>query len=395
MGELLKQELNKRIEGFQEKLNHKEIDLAIIIDNVNLYYFSGTIQAQYLCIPRQGQPVLLVRKGIERAKEETALKNVIKFGSSKEIPQKLADFGIGIPDKLGLELDVVAYKDVVKLQKLFGTEEVTGIINSIRQLRMIKSDYELQLMQKSAAQLDDFSVLVKNNLEEGISEMNLATAIESELKQKGHAGLIRMRGLNNTVSVGVCASGKSALQPVKADALAGGEGTYPGVGIGPSYKKIKAGEPIVFDYVSNYKGYHIDQTRLAMIGQPSAEVKELYQKMVKFQRELKNYLTVDYSWGDIYQQSLKLAEELGVSEYYLGFGDNQVRFVGHGVGLELNEFPFLAPGFDYQLKKGMVIALEPKLLIPKVGLIGIENTYAVTEKEPKCLTTSDEELIIV
>ncbi|MCK8816816.1 Xaa-Pro peptidase family protein [Natroniella sulfidigena] len=389
------QELITRIEEFQKKLRHKEIDLAIIIDNINLYYFSGTVQAEYLCIPQQGEPVLLTRSGVERAKAESNLANVIQFGSSKEIPEQLSRLGIESPSNLGLEIDVVAYQDVLKVERIFGVEEVIGVTGLTRELRMIKSDYELQYVQKSATQLAVIPELIKEHLREGISELELSAIIEAELRKSGHTGLIRMRGLNNEITIGICAAGENALQPVKTDALAGGSGTYPGVGIGPTERKIAAGELIVFDYVNNYHGYHVDQTRLAMIGQPSTQIKELYQKMVRFQLELSNYLTVDHSWADIYQQSLQLAKELGVSEYYLGFGDNQVRFVGHGVGLELNEFPFLAPGFDTKLQAGMLVALEPKLLVPEIGLVGIENTYLITEGKAECLTTASSELIIV
>ncbi|MCK8827980.1 Xaa-Pro peptidase family protein [Natroniella acetigena] len=389
------EELATRIKKLQNKLKHKQIDLAIIIDNINLYYLSGTIQAEYLCVPQQGEPVLLVRNGVERAKAESNLKNIVKFGRSKEIPEQLNQFGSGTPSNLGLEVDVVAYQDVLKLEKIFGVDKVSGVTGLLRELRMIKSDYELQFVHQSAAQLELLPDLIKEYLTEGISELELSALIEAKLRKNGHVGLVEMRGLNNKITIGICAAGKNALQPVKTDALAGGSGMYPGIGIGPTEKKIAAGELVLFDYVSNYKGYHLDQTRLAMIGQPSAKVKELYQKMVKFQLELKNYLTADHSWADIYQQSLKLAEKLEVSDYYLGFGDNQVKFVGHGVGLELNEFPFLAPGFDAKLQPGMIIALEPKLLVPEIGLIGIENSYLITEGEAECLTTASEELIIV
>ena len=76
----------------------------------------------------------------------------------------------------------------------------------------------------------------------------------------------------------------------------------------------------------------------------------------------------------------------------MGYGENRVKFFGHGVGLELDEFPIIAAKIDLDLKPGMVIALEPKAYLPKIGPVGIENTYLITENKCKNLCPLEEEI---
>ncbi|SJZ48940.1 M24 family metallopeptidase [Selenihalanaerobacter shriftii] len=389
------EELFHRIEGFQEKLKEKGTDLAVIIQNADLYYFSGTIQAEYLFIPQEGEPVLLVRRGSERAQAESSFKKIIEFKSSREIPNILTQEDIELPEELGLELDVLSYQVATKLQHILEADKLVNITTVIRQSRMIKSDYEIILMKRAANQLKKIPTLIKSNLQEGMSELELSSIIEEHLRLQGHPGRIRMRGLTNEMPIGVCVSGDNAEVPLKTDALCGGPGIHASIGIGSSKKKIIEGEPIVIDFVSNHHGYHVDQTRLAVLGEPSAYLQETYEKSVELLDKLSEYLLPQHTWQEIYEQGKRLAEELDVADYFMGHGENKVRFVGHGVGLELNEFPFLADGLDIDLEPGMTIALEPKLLIPELGAIGIENTYLITEDGPQNLTTSSEELIIV
>ena len=99
--------------------------------------------------------------------------------------------------------------------------------------------------------------------------------------------------------------------------------------------------------------------------------------------------------GELYDLAVGLAAELGYGEYFMGHGDERIPFVGHGVGLELDEYPFLARGQDMPLEKGMVIALEPKLIYPGLGVVGIENTHLVTDDGLETLTVSEEDIIIV
>ncbi|MFO7820294.1 MAG: Xaa-Pro peptidase family protein, partial [Halanaerobacter sp.] len=373
----------------------KSIEAAIVAQNADLFYFTGTVQGEYLYIPNQGEVILFVSKDNKRAKSEAPLKRVIEFRRTANLSEIIKKEKSDLAKELGLELDVLPYRTATKLQEIFKADKISNITTLIRQVRMIKSESEVQLIKSAAEKLAVVPQLTEENLTMDMSELELSSIIEQELRERGHAGFIRMRGLNNEIPIGICTAGEQATSEVNIDSICAGAGLHPSAGTGASFNKIKEGEPIILDYVATHNGYHADQTRMAVIGEVSDYIQELYDKMLYLQNELSNYLTPEYSCEDIYNQGMKLAEKLGVTDYYLGSGDNKEEFVGHGVGVELNEFPFLAPGLNFKLKAGMTIALEPKLVIPKLGVIGIENTYLVTENQPEKLTTASEKLIKV
>ena len=99
--------------------------------------------------------------------------------------------------------------------------------------------------------------------------------------------------------------------------------------------------------------------------------------------------------GDIYNLALEFVTEAGYADYFMGAESQRIRFVGHGLGLEVDEYPFLAKGQQMRLKEGMVIALEPKLVIPGKGVVGIENTHVVTAGGLEQMTKFEEGIIVV
>jgi Xaa-Pro dipeptidase len=101
-------------------------------------------------------------------------------------------------------------------------------------------------------------------------------------------------------------------------------------------------------------------------------------------------------WGDIYDACLALAAEKGHADHFMGYKGAQVSFVGHGVGIEIDEYPFLARGFsDMALETGMVFAFEPKLVFPGIGAVGVENTFHLSDRGLEQLTFSNEDVVIL
>jgi Xaa-Pro aminopeptidase len=96
----------------------------------------------------------------------------------------------------------------------------------------------------------------------------------------------------------------------------------------------------------------------------------------------------------LYAAAEEMATAAGLAEHFMGAGGERVRFLGHGVGMEIDELPILAPGFDQPLEEGNVVAIEPKFVFPGRGAVGIENMYAVTASGFETLTTAPEELIV-
>ena len=99
--------------------------------------------------------------------------------------------------------------------------------------------------------------------------------------------------------------------------------------------------------------------------------------------------------SEIYAKSMDMAAKAGFAEGFMALGANKVAFLGHGIGLAIDEQPVLAKGFDAPLELGMVLAIEPKMGVPGLGMVGVENTFEVTPQGGVCLTGNSFEMICV
>jgi Xaa-Pro aminopeptidase len=175
----------------------------------------------------------------------------------------------------------------------------------------------------------------------------------------------------------------------------GGLGLSPAFPVGASMKKIKRGEPVLVDFGVCFHGYQVDQTRMYAIG----SMPDLFAKAYEACREI-HYRVLDKAMEgktsrELFDYSVKLADEMGYGDVYLGYRPHKVRFLAHGIGIELAEFPFIAASHDYPIENGMVFALEPKMVFPKKGACGIENTVLIENGNYRILTDIDEKIVIV
>ncbi len=188
-------------------------------------------------------------------------------------------------------------------------------------------------------------------------------------------------------------SGETALYPMNFDGPSGGEGPFPSSPTGAGWKKLEKGNTVLVDIVTSYNGYYSDQTRTFFLGKklsPSAQ--EAYDFCQKVLNKLEEHLKPGNTCSEIYAKIYKWADNQGLPEGFMGYGENRVKFFGHGVGLELDEFPILANKIDLKLKSGMVIAIEPKAYLKGIGALGLENTYVITDSGYKCLCQADQDI---
>ena len=388
-------EIRHRIQQFQSMLSQKGIDGALILQNSDLYYFSGTIQQSQLFVPAEGFPILIVRKNIERAQTESAIQTVIPFNSPKQIPDILKSRGISTPHRLGLELDVLPAQLYLNFKNLFLQTELIDISHQIRQIRSIKSSYEIQIIQEAARRSDQVAGFVYEILKEGMTEIEAAGKIEAYARRLGHQGIVRMRLWGSELFYGHLMSGSSAAIPSYLASPTGGRGISVAVSQGAGSGKIQSHEPILVDYVFAYKGYLSDHTRIFSIGSLPDDLIQAHLSMLSLQNVIASESRPGISAGQIYSRAIELANASGYTENFMGADEQRIRFVGHGIGLELDEYPFLAAGQDMLLQEGMIIALEPKLIFPGRGVVGIENTHMVTPNGLHRLTMFEENVTII
>lgn len=385
------EELASRLNKIQKQLFEQNLDGALITKNVDIYYYSGTMQNSILFIPVKDSPILFVKKSVERAKKETPY-IVEELTSIKIMPSRIESYGNKIA-RLGIDMDVIPLSFYQRIENAFQATLFSDISPVIRMQRSVKSEFELDLLKQSARVLNEAILEIPNIIKPGIRELDLTSSIEKFVRDRGHLGYIRTRTYNMELVLGMVASGVSAALPTSFDGPAGGEGLTPAMPQSSGYRIIKENEPIIIDIAAAVNGYIIDQTRMAVIGKLDPELEYAYQVSLNILKETEKNAKEGTTWSEHYLNALEIVKEAGLEKNFMGYGHDQAKFLGHGVGLELDELPVIAKGLDYRLESGMVIAIEPKFTFPNKGVIGIENTYVVTAEGLIHLSFAPENII--
>ncbi|WP_092232924.1 M24 family metallopeptidase [Desulfobacula phenolica] len=388
-------EQQSRILALQQRLEKNDVDGVLILQKVDMFYYSGTAQQGWLYIPVQGEPVLMIFKDFHRAREESGLQQVVCLVSPKKIPQTIARFGCSIPKNLGLEMDVLSVNQYILFQKIFSGSNMIDISLQIRLQRAVKSDYEIGLMRKSSHMADKVAAKVPDLIKEGMTEIEFAGLVEAYARSLGHQGLVRMRMWDNDLFYGHIMAGPGAAVPSCFASPTGGRGVNPSIAQGPGFDLIKRNEPILVDYIFVLDGYISDHTRIFSLGSLPDDLLKAHDAMLEIQDMVKQNAIPGSITGDLYEMMISMAEAKGYKDYFMGAGERRIRFTGHGLGLELDEFPFIAQGQKLALEKGMIIALEPKVVLPGKGVVGIENSLLVTQNSLESLTTFSDEIAIL
>lgn len=384
----------ERIAKLQAMLVEQDIDVAVLQYATDLYYYTGSLQPSYLLVPRDGEPCVLARKSLVRIEEEVLDIPLYAFSGTKDLCAILDQTGACKAKRIGFTTDTASYTAVQRFQRLCPQSEIVDISWNIRLLRMVKSAEEVALLTVAGEVMARVPDWARAHFTPGMTELALSAALEYNFRLCGHDALIRCRREGVEMSgCGVCASGEQTLAGTKFEGICGGTGLSPAVPYGATQQRIKPGMPILLDFAFVSGGYHLDQTRMACWGQPSDTTKRAYEAMLDVQRVAFTAMRPGTSWEEVYRCALTRATELGYADTFMGVGREQVSFIGHGVGLELDEPPFLAPRMPYPLEVGMTIAVEPKVALPGIGVVGIEDTVVIHENGPVRLTICPQDII--
>ncbi len=390
-----KSELDSRINRMQALLAETGVGGALVMQSVDLFYFSGTAQNAHLYIPAQGQPVLMVRKSLARAREESALDSVVQLSSIKKLPELIQAAGHPVPEVLGLEMDVVPANTYLFYRQVFAGAELVDVSGLIRQVRQVKSAYEIELLRISGRKMNEIYGEIPGMIREGMTEVELAAKIEGMARAAGHMGYISMRAFNQSPFFGHLMTGWTAAVPSAFDGATGGPGLTPAHPQSGGLKPIGRGEPILVDYVGLWDGYITDQTRFFSIGPLPDRHAEAMETALEIQAAIVDRLKPGVNGSELHELALDMAARAGLADYFMGWGSDKARFIGHGVGLELDELPVLAKGLDTVMQPGMVFAMEPKFIFPGEGAVGIENTFVLTDNGVEKLTITPDELVVL
>jgi Xaa-Pro aminopeptidase len=389
------EEIEDRLTRVKTGMKKQGIEALLVVQKMDFYYLTGTTQDGILFVPLEKKPLLMIKRELERAIVESPIENVVTLNSSRELPSLIRDYWGRLPQHLGLELDVLPVKDYFRLQDLFPGVRLMDASSIYRDVRKIKTSFEIDFMRSAAEIGCKVYQEAKEILEQGMTEIQFGSLLEATAKRYGHEGVLRVRSLNYEAYSWHVLSGSSGGIVSQSDSPMGGLGLSPAFPIGASFKAIKANEPILVDFGTCYHGYQVDETRMFSIGKMNQKFIDAYNACREIHDAVLEEVRPGADCETIFVKTLRLAEKLGYKESYLGPLGLQTRFVGHGIGLELNEFPFIAQGHSYPLEERMTFAFEPKIVFPGEGSVGIENTVVVTHSGYEVLTKVDQNIFEV
>ncbi|HOP93478.1 MAG TPA: Xaa-Pro peptidase family protein [Acetivibrio thermocellus] len=387
------EELKARMERFRTMMNqyNPEWKMAVIFSKINIYYFTGTMPEGMLLIPREDEAVLWVRRSFERAKDESLFPEIRPMNSYRDAVGSYQN----LPDTVYLETEFVPVAMFQRFQKYFPFKNVKPLDMVIAKLRSVKSSYELEIV-KQAGEIHKrvLEERVPEILEEGMTEAELATRLFSVMVEEGHQGISRFSMFDTEMVIGHICFGESSIYPTYFNGPGGCYGLSPAVPLlGSRERRLKKGDLVFIDVACGVDGYHTDKTMTYMFGSPLPdEAIENHKKCVDIQNKIASMLKPGAIPANIYRDIMDSLDEK-FHQNFMGFGKRKVKFLGHGIGLQVDEMPVIAEGFNEPLKEGMVLALEPKKGIENVGMVGIENTFIVTGQGGKCITGDNPGLI--
>jgi Xaa-Pro aminopeptidase len=373
---------------------------VLIFSRLNIYYFSGSFANGVFWLPLDGKPVLFCRRGTERAKIESPVNHIYSFKSYRDIRTILYDLNFPFPETVAAEMNGLSWALANSLIKHLSRHQFVSADKIISMCRAKKSDLELNILREAGAKhAKCMTRLLPPFLHAGISELEISHKIWELFFSEGHGGILRMENFGEEAFLGHISVGDSANYPSFFNGPVGLRGVHPATPhMGSAEAKWTSGKPLTVDNGFTLAGYITDKTQVYWLGAKESipvKAKEAHDFCIELQEQIANLLRPGTLPSEIWNHCLA---EVGGSEWedgFMGLGKNKVFFVGHGIGLAIDEYPALTKGFDLPLEEGMIIAVEPKIGIPGFGMVGVENTFEVTISGGKCLTGKEFKIITI
>jgi Xaa-Pro dipeptidase len=387
-------EIENRIARIQGRLQEADIEALLVVQRVDLFYFSGTAQNGFLFIPAQGPPLLLVRRYMPRARQESPIRDMVEIRSPKEVPGRIADFCGRLPKTLGFEWDVMPVNEFAFYRSLFPEQHCVDGSRLILKARMIKSWWEILQMERTARISCKTFEYIRETIRPGVTEMEFGGMFEAFARKIGHAGRIRVRDYQTEGYPWHILSGVSGGMVGLLDSPASGQGTSAAFPVGAGNRKLLPDEPIMIDLASVMNGFHMDETRMFAIGSMPKEALDASLATIDIHNTVLDRVEPGISIRDLFDIALARAEKLGYAAPYLGPPGYKVQFIGHGIGLELIEQPILSAKETTLLEPGMTFALEPKMVFKNRFSAGVESVFTVTETGHRLISQIPVEIFV-
>lgn len=382
----MENELELKWRRIQQAMRQEEADGCLLTMNMNLYYVSGQVFNGYFYLPAEGRPYWFVKR---LTIPETDRVHAIR--KPEQMPDFFQDLGLAMPRKLLLEADELSYHEYIRLQHVF-RPEVTGNASAlIRHIRMIKTPWEIEQMRISARKHEAVYREIPACYRPGMTDIELQIEIEKRMRVYGSLGYFRAFGSNMDIFMGSLLAGENAGEPSPFDFALGGKGIHASGPLGANGTLLREGTTVMADMSGNYTAYQTDMTRVFSIGKLPDRAYRVHRVALEIQARMERTAKPGVPCAELYRDALAMAGQEGLEDCFMGTRF-QAKFVGHGVGLEINELPVLTTRSKDILQPGMTFAFEPKFVLAGIGAVGIENTFLVTDSGVEKMTLLDENI---
>ena len=383
----MENELELKWRRIQQAMRQEEADGCLLTMNMNLYYVSGQVFNGYFYLPAEGRPYWFVKR---LTVPETNQVHVIR--KPEQMPELFRDLNLAMPRKLLLEADELSYNEYIRLQHVFRAEATGNASALIRHIRMIKTPWEIEQMRISARRHEAVYREIPACYRPGMRDVELQIEIEKRMRMHGSLGYFRAFGSNMDIFMGSLLAGENAGEPSPFDFALGGKGIHASGPLGANGTLLREGTTVMADMSGNYTAYQTDMTRVFSIGKLPDRAYRVHRVALEIQARMERTAKPGVSCAELYRDALAMAGQEGLKDCFMGT-HLQAKFVGHGVGLEINELPVLTTRSKDILQPGMTFAFEPKFVLAGIGGVGIENTFLVTDSGVEKMTLLDENII--
>jgi len=347
-----------RVKRVQEYVNEKNLDGVLITSRENLFYFtsSSPILGGYLVITADDATFIVPQLEYEEAKGNSKVA-VEKFSKRDDLYKRLGEMNLRTPGVEG----GMRYSTLLNLKEKLGVEKFEVIDDVIKELRIVKDEEEIKRIEDACGIADDAMEVALESVREGVKEREVAAKMEYEM---------RMEGAEKPAFDTIIASGPRSALPhgVATDRV------------------IERGDLVVIDEGALYGHYNSDMTRTVIVGSPSEKQLDVYEAVLEAQEKCVEAAKPGVKTKDLDSLARKILDEYGYEK-------NFIHSLGHGVGLEIHEWPGVSQFDETVLKPGMVITIEPGVYIPGFGGVRIEDTIVITEDGARRLTKTERRLV--
>lgn len=372
----------------------------LVFNRPQVYYLTGTLGMGCVWLPLEGEPLLMLRKGLERAALEAPSIRCVGYRSYKDLPGLAAEAGVPFPEVVAVDQGGLTWQLGEMLAARLSSQRFVSGDLALAIAQSLKSEWELELMRLCGERHDLalYDILPKL-IKPGLSEREIAHLAWGVFFELGHQGILRMSAFGEEAFLGHVSAGDSGIYPSSFNGPLGLRGEHPAAPVmGYAGQLWQLGQPLSLDIGFQLEGYHTDKTQLYWSGKAAsipAEVASAHSFCVDVQAWLAENLRPGALVSELYAHCVHWAVKAGFGEGFMGLGENKVPFLGHGIGLAIDGWPAIAKGFDRPVEKGQVFALEPKHGIAGLGMVGVENTFEVTDAGAVCITGTRYDMVCV